>query len=146
MALEVQRTQAAPAGGGARCCPGIAGRPPVPPPSLLDAMRRVSILTRHVCTRDSLAGRHRLFASAMASQDELKKQAGYKAVDDYVRSGMKIGLGTGSTAYFAVERVGQLLASGALTDIVAVRPGARGPSARVAHRHFQHLSGFCTAG
>ena len=57
----------------------------------------------------------------MASQDELKKQAGYKAVDDYVRSGMKIGLGTGSTAYFAVERVGQLLASGELTDIVAVR-------------------------
>lgn len=65
-----------------------------------------------------------MFASAMASQDELKKQAGYKAVDDYVRSGMKIGLGTGSTAYFAVERVGQLLASGVLTDIVAVRPSA----------------------
>lgn len=57
---------------------------------------------------------------AMASQDELKKQAGYKAVDDYVRSGMKVGLGTGSTAYFAVERVGQLLASGELTDIIAV--------------------------
>ena len=56
----------------------------------------------------------------MASQDELKKQAGYKAVDDYVRSGMKVGLGTGSTAYFAVERVGQLLASGELTDIIAV--------------------------
>ena len=29
---------------------------------------------------------------------------GYKAVDDYVRSGMVVGLGTGSTAYFAVER------------------------------------------
>ena len=54
------------------------------------------------------------------SQSELKKQVGYKAVDDYVRSGMKIGLGTGSTAYFAVERVGQLLSSGELTDIVAV--------------------------
>ena len=60
-------------------------------------------------------------ASTMAiSQAELKKQVGYKAVDDYVRSGMKIGLGTGSTAYFAVERVGQLLSSGELTDIVAV--------------------------
>ena len=55
-----------------------------------------------------------------ASQDELKKQAGYKAVDDYVRSGMRIGLGTGSTAYFAVERVGQLLASGELSDIIAI--------------------------
>ena len=36
--------------------------------------------------------------------DELKKMVGYKAVDDYVRSGMVVGLGTGSTAYFAVER------------------------------------------
>merc|ERR1719164_90490 len=56
----------------------------------------------------------------MASQDELKKQVGYKAVDDYVRSGMVVGLGTGSTAYFAVERVGQKLKSGELKDIVAV--------------------------
>ena len=34
----------------------------------------------------------------MATQDELKKQVGYKAVDDYVESGMIVGLGTGSTA------------------------------------------------
>ena len=40
------------------------------------------------------------------SQDELKKMVGYKSVDDYVKSGMVVGLGTGSTAYFAVERVG----------------------------------------
>eukprot|EP01047_Picozoa_sp_COSAG01_P089007 COSAG01_NODE_21219_length_912_cov_1.761378_1_plen_166_part_00 len=63
--------------------------------------------------------------AAAPSQGELKKQVGYKAVDDFVRSGMKIGLGTGSTAYFAVERVGQLLASGELTDIIAVRPCLR---------------------
>jgi ribose 5-phosphate isomerase A len=60
------------------------------------------------------------FVQAASSQDELKKQVGYKAVDDYVRSGMVIGLGTGSTAYFAVERVGQKLASGELKDIVAI--------------------------
>eukprot|EP00440_Ansanella_granifera_P020428 gb/GFBE01022186.1/.p1 GENE.gb/GFBE01022186.1/~~gb/GFBE01022186.1/.p1 ORF type:complete len:327 (+),score=78.84 gb/GFBE01022186.1/:1-981(+) len=58
-------------------------------------------------------------------QDELKKQVGYKAIDDYVRSGMVIGLGTGSTAYFAVERVGQKLASGELKDIVAVPTSKR---------------------
>ncbi|CAE8584216.1 unnamed protein product, partial [Polarella glacialis] len=58
-------------------------------------------------------------------QDELKKQVGYKAVDDYVRSGMVVGLGTGSTAYFAVERVGQKLASGELKDIVAVPTSKR---------------------
>jgi ribose 5-phosphate isomerase A len=59
------------------------------------------------------------------SQDELKKQAGYKAVDDYVRSGMVVGLGTGSTAYFAVERVGQLLKSGELKDILAIPTSVR---------------------
>lgn len=40
-------------------------------------------------------------AAAGASQDTLKQQVGYKAIDDYVRSGMVVGLGTGSTAYFA---------------------------------------------
>jgi ribose 5-phosphate isomerase A len=60
-----------------------------------------------------------------APQDELKKLAGYKAVDDHVRSGMVIGLGTGSTAYFAVERVGQKLKSGELKDIVAIPTSAR---------------------
>ena len=53
-------------------------------------------------------------------QDELKKLVGYKSVDDYVRSGMVVGLGTGSTAYFAVERVGQKIKSGELTDIVCI--------------------------
>lgn len=56
----------------------------------------------------------------MPSPAELKQQCGYKAVDEYVRSGMRVGLGTGSTAYFAVERLGQKLNSGELTDIVAV--------------------------
>mmetsp|Transcript_15301 Transcript_15301/g.32968 ORF Transcript_15301/g.32968 Transcript_15301/m.32968 type:complete len:279 (+) Transcript_15301:190-1026(+) len=65
-----------------------------------------------------------LFMSAV-SQDELKKQVGYKAVDDYVRSGMVVGLGTGSTAYFAVERVAQLLDSGDLKDIVAIPTSER---------------------
>lgn len=59
------------------------------------------------------------------TQDELKKMVGYKAVDDYVKSGMVVGLGTGSTAYFAVERVGQLLADGTLTDILAIPTSIR---------------------
>lgn len=61
----------------------------------------------------------------LATQDELKKQVGYKAVDDYVRSGMVIGLGTGSTAYFAVERVGQKLKSGELKNITAIPTSVR---------------------
>lgn len=60
-----------------------------------------------------------------ASQDELKKQVGYKAVDDYVQSGTVIGLGTGSTAAFAVERVGQKLKDGELKDIIAIPTSIR---------------------
>jgi ribose 5-phosphate isomerase A len=70
----------------------------------------------------------RAFATSsilMATQDELKQQVGYKAVDDYVKSGMVVGLGTGSTAYFAVERLGQKLASGELKDIVAIPTSVR---------------------
>ena len=54
------------------------------------------------------------------TQKELKKLVGYRAVDSYVRDNMVIGLGTGSTAYFAVERVGQLLQEGKLHNITAV--------------------------
>ncbi len=64
-------------------------------------------------------------AETTLSQDELKKMVGYKAVDDYVKSGMVVGLGTGSTAYFAVERLGQKLESGELTDIVAIPTSVR---------------------
>ena len=44
---------------------------------------------------------------------------------EYVKSGTAIGLGTGSTAAFAVARIGQLLKEGALKDIVAVPTSIR---------------------
>ena len=50
---------------------------------------------------------------------KLKEAAGRAAVDDLVRSGMKLGLGTGSTAIHAIRRVGELLAQGVLRDISA---------------------------
>ena len=49
-----------------------------------------------------------------------KRAAGFAAVDRYVRTGMRIGLGTGSTAVWAIRRVGELLADGTLDDILAV--------------------------
>jgi len=64
-------------------------------------------------------------SSTGVSQEELKKQVGYKAVDDYVTSGMVVGLGTGSTAYYAVERVGEKLKSGELKDILAIPTSIR---------------------
>ena len=56
----------------------------------------------------------------MPTSDELKRQVGYFAVDRYVTSGMVVGLGTGSTAYYAVERLGAKLADGDLERVVAV--------------------------
>ncbi len=46
-----------------------------------------------------------------------KKQAGERAAAS-IASGMVVGLGTGSTAIFATRRLGELLASGALSDVV----------------------------
>jgi len=51
--------------------------------------------------------------------NRLKEAAGRAAVDKMVKSGMKLGLGTGSTAIHAVRRVGELLEQGILRDISA---------------------------
>jgi ribose 5-phosphate isomerase A len=56
---------------------------------------------------------------AVAGAEALKKAAGEHAAS-LVRSGMVVGLGTGSTAVFATRRVGELLSSGALTDVVGM--------------------------
>jgi len=55
----------------------------------------------------------------MPSQDELKQMAAFRAVEQ-VRSGMVVGLGTGSTAKFAIERIGELISNGYLMDIVGI--------------------------
>jgi ribose 5-phosphate isomerase A len=48
-----------------------------------------------------------------------KAAAARAAVDALVKDGMKLGLGTGSTAIHAIRRVGELLARGALKGISA---------------------------
>jgi ribose 5-phosphate isomerase A len=47
----------------------------------------------------------------------LKQQAAEFAVR-FVQSGMRVGLGTGSTAYFATRRIGHLIKDGTLKDII----------------------------
>ena len=56
----------------------------------------------------------------MVDVAELKRAAAERAVDDFVRSGMVVGLGTGSTAIFATRRIGALLSDGTLVDVVGV--------------------------
>jgi ribose 5-phosphate isomerase A len=55
----------------------------------------------------------------MASQDELKKEAAWRAVE-FIESGMVVGLGTGSTAKFAIERIAERLQSGDLKNIFGI--------------------------
>lgn len=57
---------------------------------------------------------------ASSSSNVSKKAVGEYAVDHYVQSNMVIGLGTGSTVFYAVERLGEKLKQGALTNITCV--------------------------
>ncbi len=57
--------------------------------------------------------------------EELKRAAAERAVDEYVESGMVVGLGTGSTASHAVRRIGALISAGELEDIRGVPTSAR---------------------
>jgi ribose 5-phosphate isomerase A len=52
-------------------------------------------------------------------QDRMKEEAGRAAADALVKSGMKLGLGTGSTAIHVIRRVGELLTAGKLSGIRA---------------------------
>ncbi|HTX60328.1 MAG TPA: ribose-5-phosphate isomerase RpiA [Verrucomicrobiae bacterium] len=51
--------------------------------------------------------------------DPGKRAVGYAAVDRYVRDGECIGLGTGTTAYWAIQRVGERTAAGERFAVVA---------------------------
>jgi ribose 5-phosphate isomerase A len=55
-------------------------------------------------------------------QETAKRLVGEAAVDRFVRDGTCIGLGTGSTAYWAIRRVGERVAAGA--DLSAVATSA----------------------
>jgi ribose 5-phosphate isomerase A len=55
----------------------------------------------------------------------LKRDAAFAAVDRYAASGMILGLGSGSTVAFAVERLGELLAGGELRDVRGIPTSER---------------------
>jgi len=60
----------------------------------------------------------------MASQNELKQKAANRAAE-FVKSGMVVGLGSGSTAELATRRIGERLKSGEIKDIVGIPSSAR---------------------
>lgn len=54
-----------------------------------------------------------------SSQDDLKRAVAKKAIE-LVKSGMVVGLGTGSTSSMAIEELGNLIKASKLKDIVGV--------------------------
>jgi len=60
----------------------------------------------------------------MTPQDELKQKAAVIAVG-FVAPGMVVGLGTGSTTQFALERLGERIRSGELRDVVGIPSSLR---------------------
>jgi ribose 5-phosphate isomerase A len=56
----------------------------------------------------------------VASVDDLKRAVGRAAVDRYVVDGMRLGLGTGSTAIWAVRRAAERFAEGGLPRLRVV--------------------------
>ena len=57
--------------------------------------------------------------------EDLKRAAAEEAVEKYVRSDTVVGLGTGSTASYAVRRIGGLIAAGELHGVRGVPTSAR---------------------
>ncbi len=56
--------------------------------------------------------------------NKLKKEAGKTAVD-FIKSGMVVGLGTGSTTKFAVEEIARRIKSGQLKNILVIPSSTR---------------------
>ena len=56
---------------------------------------------------------------AQVDQNEMKRIAAEKAVETFVKDGMTVGLGTGSTAYFVILKVAELVKQGYKLKCVA---------------------------
>lgn len=65
-----------------------------------------------------MRGERNASAACVSAAEEHKRAAGFAAVDRYVRDGTCIGLGSGTTAYWATARTGERIARG--ERIVAV--------------------------
>ncbi len=75
------------------------------------------------------------------SIDEAKKLAARKAVDEHVRSGDVVGVGSGSTIVFAVDRIAERIRATELTNIHCIPTSfqVRIPESRITKR-FQSRS------
>lgn len=70
-------------------------------------MRSLQVLLRSASFPSSRAQIFRWFSEKMADLVAGKKAAATKAIDDYVKHNQKLGIGSGSTIVFAVERLAE---------------------------------------
>jgi ribose 5-phosphate isomerase A len=75
--------------------------------------------------------------------DEQKRAAAFRAVDRYVKSGMTLGLGSGSTAAWVVKRIGELLSERELRDVRGIPTSET--TAEIARREGVPLAGLSEA-
>lgn len=66
--------------------------------------RHLSAAPVHSCRRRPLL---RSLMSSLSGLEQAKQQAAYQAVDEWVKDGMKVGIGSGSTVVYAVDRIKQ---------------------------------------
>lgn len=59
------------------------------------------------------------------SVEESKRAAADAAVERYVANGMIVGLGTGSTAFWVIKKIGELLSSGGLREVRGIPTSQR---------------------
>ncbi|GJM71319.1 hypothetical protein HMSSN036_35350 [Paenibacillus macerans] len=65
-----------------------------------------------------------------------KQAAGYRAAE-WVKDGMKVGLGTGSTAYYAIEKIGQMVAEGLRIRAIATSNASEELAVNIIFRCFR---------
>lgn len=82
------------------------------------------MIIKNLCTILIFAITHYPKIEIIMTQDKLKKEAAEKAVEE-IKDGMIVGLGTGSTFQFALEKIGKKVNSGELKDIVCVASSIR---------------------
>ena len=81
-------------------------------------LRRTACLLGGIGTIYSFSNKYAFCRST--SVEEIKRKIGRQAIDDFVISDMVVGMGSGTTTYFAIERLGEKLRAGSLKNIVMI--------------------------